>query len=740
MKPQNDFKINEFISLKLENNETVIYVKDQKFIQCKRLILEILSEDVDIFDEINSIDEASELYTHHLYQKKIYRKKNEFLYPSQIQNNISPEVEFWGHCSNLQVWTENNYDTRLLHRNLAFPLLKKLSEAGDPIAVKVFKEEIAMRFESHYDSVMIFLLKNRFLEYLDKEELELIIDYNSILPLLDKYPADSRMHYLFGRLFMSIRKKDEAFNIFNKAINIFNKKSEIEKNFKAYYYIGMICHIIDDIQRANVVFDKCVELNPNSVDAWFMKGLTNFNTDSELALACFDKCVELNPNASKIWRWRKGVLSNLRRHKEARESFNRYLILEKAEYKILSDKGHEFLNQNKYDKAQEFFDKALEKMNFDQALLGKGYLSLSKGEFNEAIGFFDKIFLLNSTYRDEAWIGKGNVFLKIGKFEDALLSFEEALKYIVDVDKTWYGKGISLFQLGMYKEAIKSFNHALELNPELKDALDYKNKALKEINKISDPQEMYQNRLKTNPNDINVLYNLALYYVEQNKGKKAIECLEKTIQLNPNYLDARILLRELKTENLRDNQDIYDIIITEDVYFKLIGTTLKYINKNIPPSEYRNVMGLFGGFQRDNCVIISDIKNFVVSKNKYGDYGFSNDDYGKTAIWSEELNSMVPSKFVVGWYKGVDMHFVPEGVDNLTQVGHQCMNPLAVMIICNPLKVSAENPGIRAIRLKDITDIYDGGHVYPKFLIELSGENKNINYETILKEKFPQFF
>ena len=43
----------------------------------------------------------------------------------------------------MQVWAEHNYYTRLLHRDITFPLLKKLTEGGDPLARKVFKEEIA---------------------------------------------------------------------------------------------------------------------------------------------------------------------------------------------------------------------------------------------------------------------------------------------------------------------------------------------------------------------------------------------------------------------------------------------------------------------------------------------------------------------------------------------------------------------------------------------------------------------
>ena len=74
-------------------------------------------------NQINSIDEAAE-------NLSIYGVK------------LSPEVEFHGHCSNLQAWAENHYDTRLLHSNLSFPLLKKLAELGDPQAKQMIKDEI----------------------------------------------------------------------------------------------------------------------------------------------------------------------------------------------------------------------------------------------------------------------------------------------------------------------------------------------------------------------------------------------------------------------------------------------------------------------------------------------------------------------------------------------------------------------------------------------------------------------
>ena len=111
-----EFQINPLITLKIEGDKTQIYVGGIKFRQCKYLFL--INPNETIGDYITSIDEAAENFDSKL--------EGEEISPSDLQ--ISPREEFMAHCSNLQAWAEHGYDTRLLHNNLAFPLLKKLTE------------------------------------------------------------------------------------------------------------------------------------------------------------------------------------------------------------------------------------------------------------------------------------------------------------------------------------------------------------------------------------------------------------------------------------------------------------------------------------------------------------------------------------------------------------------------------------------------------------------------------------
>lgn len=82
------------------------------------------------------------------------------------------------------------YDTKLLHRNIAFPLLKKLTDVGDPLAKKVFKEEIAKRIDSRFNPTITFLVEEGYLDYLSSDYLEDIM-YKGYLkfifePLIEK--------------------------------------------------------------------------------------------------------------------------------------------------------------------------------------------------------------------------------------------------------------------------------------------------------------------------------------------------------------------------------------------------------------------------------------------------------------------------------------------------------------------------------------------------------------------------
>ncbi len=164
-----EFKVNEFITLKLENGKSNIYINGELFNQCKYILTRKKVDELEALLEIESVDELSQNLDHSL----------EIIELDKI--DIPLETRFWVHCSNLQVWCENNYDTKLLHRNLAFPLLKRLVEVGDPLAQKLFQEEIAKRIECGNLTVINYLILEGYLKNLPKEHLDFLEKNSKIL-------------------------------------------------------------------------------------------------------------------------------------------------------------------------------------------------------------------------------------------------------------------------------------------------------------------------------------------------------------------------------------------------------------------------------------------------------------------------------------------------------------------------------------------------------------------------------
>ncbi len=221
-KIKSEYIINEYLTVVLEDGQTSIYVKGEYFRQCKYLLLNIPINRISDFDDIDSIDEASE----RLDRSLEYNELNDIIIP--------PEVEFWGHCSNLQVWAENNYDSRLLHSNLSFPLLKQLKEVGDPMAKRVFKEEVAIRFESGYEPVKTFLLKSGYLNDFTEDELYAIGGKELVSKILkeDNQELAPQNYYLVN--YYRIRKTQKKLYKYELKYQILNSKFErLKKKWKS---------------------------------------------------------------------------------------------------------------------------------------------------------------------------------------------------------------------------------------------------------------------------------------------------------------------------------------------------------------------------------------------------------------------------------------------------------------------------------------------------------------------------
>jgi len=164
---------------------------------------------------------------------------------------LLPEEEYRGHCSNLQVWVENNYDTRLLHRNLSFPLLKQLTSVGDSKARKIFSLEVAKRFKSGFPTVQKFLILEKHLSCLKRTVLEELVGFT-----YDKGVLEAFSDYFND-------KKD-----FSNHLKTLKRLLWIDLiHRKAYLVLAFTYLRIDKLFEAKLVLKELLKIYPDDDEA-----------------------------------------------------------------------------------------------------------------------------------------------------------------------------------------------------------------------------------------------------------------------------------------------------------------------------------------------------------------------------------------------------------------------------------------------------------------------------------------
>lgn len=153
------FKVNEYITVTDETFDPSIYIND-KFFDCKGMHLILVPKNRSSY--IENIQSVDNVYN------ELVGGMEEYEFESLYEGEISYDEHFWGCCSNLQAWAENDYNTDLLYHELAFPLLKKLVFAGDPLAKKVIRKEVVRRYIYGPRTTRRYLFENGYIYLIDE--------------------------------------------------------------------------------------------------------------------------------------------------------------------------------------------------------------------------------------------------------------------------------------------------------------------------------------------------------------------------------------------------------------------------------------------------------------------------------------------------------------------------------------------------------------------------------------------
>ncbi|KKL92599.1 hypothetical protein LCGC14_1883080 [marine sediment metagenome] len=239
-----EYRVNDLLSVRLEGDSVMIYIADKPFNTCKSIALNIPLDNVKKFDEIDSIDDITDNLVRYTgwYDRKY---------------NISLETELFAHYSNLKTWYDNGYDTRLIHSNLAFPLLRKLAEEGDFQAKRAFKHEIALRLESGSSNVIRFLINEGYLKHLNDDEIN-ALNWDSLY---------KSFTLLVKKVFEELERTDDEFEFDSRISLAVFFFSFLNKNNKLQNYLQMIYKGLNNETQCEILSFFCfVKINSQNSD------------------------------------------------------------------------------------------------------------------------------------------------------------------------------------------------------------------------------------------------------------------------------------------------------------------------------------------------------------------------------------------------------------------------------------------------------------------------------------------
>ncbi|GAB1542590.1 hypothetical protein NUACC21_52640 [Scytonema sp. NUACC21] len=126
--------------------------------------------------------------------------------------------------------------------------------------------------------------------------------------------------------------------------------------------------------------------------------------------------------------------------------------------------GNKLLRSQKYDKAVEAFDKAIQiKPDFYQAWYARGRAQRLQGRHKPALESFNTATAYNPTY-DPAWRELGDTLFALNRYEEARQSLEKVVELKPDEFMAYRGLCNVLGELGNYSKAIEACNRAIKIN------------------------------------------------------------------------------------------------------------------------------------------------------------------------------------------------------------------------------------------------------------------------------------
>lgn len=249
--------------------------------------------------------------------------------------------------------------------------------------------------------------------------------------LIKKQPNVSENYCNLGVVLKALKKYQEAYDVYIKALKLNNKNQLVLNN------LGNLFKEIKDYKNAIRAFSDAIRLNPKDFNAYNNLGIVyEAINDYDKAIAAYKQAVRIKPNYSKAVNNIGVVLYKQKKYKEAIEIFKIALKVDPEYNELYSNIGACYNKLKQYEYAIENLDKAIE-LNPNNA---------------------------------GAYTNLGNVYNKMHDYKKAASLHEKSIKLEPNGVNAHSNLGTSYKNLGYTNKAIQSYKKAIQLDPNFENA------------------------------------------------------------------------------------------------------------------------------------------------------------------------------------------------------------------------------------------------------------------------------
>ena len=442
---------------------------------------------------------------------------------------------------------------------------------------------------------------------------------------IEKYikPLNENSNY-FVKAFGEFSKSnyDDALILFKKCVSI------EPSNDKAYFYIGCIYELKEDLENAienynvasklapdnptyldklaNLHFEKddddkaaeiwkqVLKIDPDYEINYINKALAEWaKKDSDYIQAIIDcniymnKSIE-NKNSPVCYALKSDCEYELKKYEDALDDINKAIELQNKEYATdYHSRAKIYYQLEKYANAVEDWNKALEidpEYNIDY--YNKGYANHIIEQYTESIDDFTK-YLLKNPDCCGAYNNRGLCKYKLEDYLGAIEDYNKAIELVPNIALHINNRAEAYYWINEYEKALDDWNKILEIDPEHDINYYYKAYTENELGLYQEALSSIEKELDLYKSDTaqKLKETIEKNIEEDNNKIQLSDYLEKAIKHyeNEEYQEAVDTWNEILKINPEYEIDYFDKAFAEDeikLYEESIKNYTKYLSEN----------------------------------------------------------------------------------------------------------------------------------------------------------------